>query len=611
MKKQILPKTLLFIFIFAFINIFISIFGKENSLIGVIVITMLLMLLQRNLAISPIKNTFKLVGINLFLGVFSFLAIQNIFLGIVCNLVAMFIVAYLFSYNLRSHLDVAFGLLYLFMIGAPVSLDQLPLRLTSLAAGALIIMISQILVNKNKLEKTSDKVLMDLGIYIAQKAEYLKDQNDYSESLDLKINNSMRKIKTIIYDNRKKGFFLTGNGSNVFNIVFNFERINTMLDDYRQDTSLYNSEDLSTISYELNNLKSYLNKDINQSEINFKNSMSTELYEFYDAMENIYFYLNEYTSNSSEKNIYDNLEIPYNFKKSYIYKDHISTKSMKFTYATKVAIGIALGGFIMDYFNLKEGRWILYTIFSVIQPYTEDGIIKTKKRLFGTILGCISVFILFSIFKDPTLRAIIIIFTGYISGYAKEIDYKYEMICITISAIGSVSMLTSPDVFIVNRVAFIALGIIIALIINKLILPYNANTAYEVLLDMYRNVIKEMETEVQLSVDGDGNLHKVKNLLLIANLLEDKLVSMNNLVKDKNQYEVLNKKRLLINSMYCIYLKFKRNNEMPIYYNLAQLEEAKDLIIEDIETTNDIDHKVICKNLLYIIENSDVIKVYA
>ncbi|MCG4734640.1 FUSC family protein, partial [Casaltella massiliensis] len=70
---------------------------------------------------------------------------------------------------------------------------------------------------------------------------------------------------------------------------------------------------------------------------------------------------------------------------------------MKFTYATKVAIGIALGGFIMDYFNLKEGRWILYTIFSVIQPYTEDGIIKTKKRLFGTILGCISVFILFSI----------------------------------------------------------------------------------------------------------------------------------------------------------------------------------------------------------------------
>ncbi|MCU9816515.1 hypothetical protein [Paraclostridium sp. AKS73] len=264
MKKQILPKTLLFIIIFAFINIFISIFGKENSLIGVIVITMLLMLLQRNLAISPIKNTFKLVGINLFLGVFSFLAVQNIFLGIVCNLVAMFIVAYLFSYNLRSHLDVAFGLLYLFMIGAPVSLDQLPLRLTSLAAGALIIMISQILVNKNKLEKTSDKVLMDLGIYIAQKAEYLKNQNDYSESLDLKINNSMRKIKTIIYDNRKKGFFLTGNGSNVFNIVFNFERINAMLDDYRQNTSLYDSEDLSMISYELNNLKCHLNKDINQ-----------------------------------------------------------------------------------------------------------------------------------------------------------------------------------------------------------------------------------------------------------------------------------------------------------------------------------------------------------
>ena len=39
MKKLILSKTIMFIFILAFINLFIAGFGSENTLIGVTVIT--------------------------------------------------------------------------------------------------------------------------------------------------------------------------------------------------------------------------------------------------------------------------------------------------------------------------------------------------------------------------------------------------------------------------------------------------------------------------------------------------------------------------------------------------------------------------------------------
>ena len=551
MKKQIIPKTILFVFIFVFINIFIAIFGKENSLIGVIIITMLLMLLQRNLAISPIKNTFKLLAINLFLGIFAFLSVQNIYLGIVCNLIAMFVVGYLFSYNLKSHLDIAFGLLYLFMLGVPVTIEQLPLRLMSLVGGTLIIMLSQIITNKNKLEKSSDKLINQIASLIAEKSDLLKNGKNI-EAIDLKLKSSLKQIKSILYDNRKDGFFLSDNGVNIFNIVFNFERIDELLNNYKYDKDV-----LLNINEELKKLKDYVSEVSEKNNRILNSEKSRNLHGFYDALENIYYYLDKYKNNSSEKDIYENIEIPHNFKKLYIYKDHLSVKSMKFTYAIKVAIGIAIAGFIMDYFNLSGGRWILYTVFSIIQPYTEDGIVKTKKRVFGTVFGCISVFILFSIFKNSTVRSLLIIFVGYLSGYAKEIDYKYEMICITISAVGVVSVLTSPETFIINRLMFIALGAIIALIINRLILPYNINTAYNVLVEMHGKTIKEMESEVSLALNGNGNRHKIKSLLLISNLIEDKLSSMNGIVKNENHDLILNKNRSLANNMYSTYLKTK------------------------------------------------------
>ncbi|WP_010292105.1 hypothetical protein [Clostridium senegalense] len=48
-KKMILSKSILFIMIVAFIGLFKIIFGKENTLIGVTVITLALMIIEKNL----------------------------------------------------------------------------------------------------------------------------------------------------------------------------------------------------------------------------------------------------------------------------------------------------------------------------------------------------------------------------------------------------------------------------------------------------------------------------------------------------------------------------------------------------------------------------------
>ncbi|EPZ62620.1 hypothetical protein H477_5316 [[Clostridium] sordellii ATCC 9714] len=247
-------------------------------------------------------------------------------------------------------------------------------------------------------------------------------------------------------------------------------------------------------------------------------------------------------------NLEDKLDVPKEFKKLSVYKRNFNTNSTRFTYAFKVGLGIAIAGFIKDFFHLSEGRWIMFTVFALIQPYSEMCITKSKKRIVGTIVGCFIVFILFSIFKEKSIRGIIIILAGYTSSYTK--DYRDLMICNTISAIGAICAFGPPQIFILNRFLFVILGMFIALIINKLILPYNAKNGYKSLINMYKEVISEMSLEIQLCVKDQSNLHKVKNLVLISTLIEDKIISMQDLVKDSNHNNLLRDKKIMMSNMY-------------------------------------------------------------
>ncbi|MDU7905348.1 MAG: hypothetical protein E7J33_07305, partial [Peptostreptococcaceae bacterium] len=204
----------------------------------------------------------------------------------------------------------------------------------------------------------------------------------------------------------------------------------------------------------------------------------------------------------------------------------------------------------------------------------------------------------------------------YTSSYTK--DYRDLMRCNTISAIGAICAFGPPQIFILNRFLFVILGVFIALIINKLILPYNAKNGYKFLINMYKEVISEMSLEIQLCVKDQSNLHKVKNLVLISTLIEDKIISMQDLVKDSNHNNLLRDKKIMMSNMYSLYLKLKSTKDkydvesvITNPENAITLEKAKDMVIDNINSSNDKDNKIVYKNLLYILENNEDTKSYA
>ena len=112
--KDVISKTILYISIVLFVVIFKTIFGVENTLIGVTTVTAMLMFLQRDLTLEPIKNTLGLVGINVISGLGAFIAANNIFLGVIINFLIMFMISYMFSYALKKPLYLPLSLQYLF-----------------------------------------------------------------------------------------------------------------------------------------------------------------------------------------------------------------------------------------------------------------------------------------------------------------------------------------------------------------------------------------------------------------------------------------------------------------------------------------------------------------
>jgi len=111
---------------------------------------------------------------------------------------------------------------------------------------------------------------------------------------------------------------------------------------------------------------------------------------------------------------------------------------------------------------------------------------------------------------------------GYLMSYVKV--YRYSTILVTFSAIGAAALITgATEILTLERLLFVGLGVVLALLINRFILPYKLEDATEDLLEMYNDTIHEMLMEVSSQVRSAGHEHVMKNLLLITTMIEDRL----------------------------------------------------------------------------------------
>ena len=526
-KKIIINNTITFVIVMFFVITFKSIFGEENTLIGVTTITATLMFLERDFTGSPLKNTLKFIGINLLIGMgTSLIVASNMWLGLIINFIVVFIFSYIFTYNLRQPLYVPFGLQYLFLLTTPVPTDRLDIRLLALIFGALIIMLVQLLFNKNKLATSGNKILVDVCESIENKVCCIKGKSNNYDYIN-NINSSIDEFRTIVYDKGESNYYLTKEAKIKLNISVALEVISRIL--YSDNNKSINLiildtlEELVKVAKEVISINSKENKTIQLNSYNIKkllnycqeheinDLLNLQLLESMICLDDT---LEELTKLDIKQynvvnKIGDKSEI---FSKKNIKSFLTETDLPKYCYGMRMAITMTIGLFFMEYFKLPEGRWILFTILSLTTPLYETSKHKIRYRIGSTLVGSVIIIILFSIFKTENIRLLIVMLAGYLQGYVNE--YKYKIIFVTVSAIGAAVIVGNIQELTIERILMVAIGTIIAIIANKYLFPYNLEKSNEQLRNIYDASIKKMFKELRSLVEGKNNPEFIKHLFV-------------------------------------------------------------------------------------------------
>lgn len=575
MKKKIIFNTIIFVLIIAFISAFSKIFGDVNSLVGVGIATIALVLVERDLTIHPFRNTIKLLAINLGLGVFSFVSHINMWIAIPLNLIALFFIGYVFSYNLRKSTVIPFGLLYLFMLYTPIDESLIMGRFLALIIGAFLVMIFQFIFNKNKFSKVRTQSTDEIYKNILEKISLIKIGKDTKE-IDEKIKANIKTVKKVILDKRVKGFYLTESADVLTQVIWILERISISLDEI---TTKYKKSDYILL---LNSLYDAV-ENISQNK-----SVIHSLYDDYKSAqidEKILIEFDELLIDLEKdmKNVFKandklvreenfDIKIPKHFNKVFDYKKDFSIDSLRFSFATRLAIAVTLGAFLTQFFNLTEGRWMVYTIFSLIQPYAENCKTKAKERVQGTIIGTLIVLVSFTLIKSTGGRFAVILLAGYLNPFFT--NYRDIAVTFTISAVASAALMGGTTKFVLARISFVLLGTLIALLSNKFILPFKIEDGKKAIVDIYDYLARQMLRDVK-NIEQDHN-HNIKGMFLIPSLIEDRMNLLNFGINCEKESAFITNRRVLINNIYKHYTSLKKEDTVKedIYKMISELENS-------------------------------------
>ena len=606
-KQFIISQTILYVFIMAFVITFKIIFGDKNILVGVMGITAILMLTQINLTVSPGKNLVKLLIINLGIGIFTYLANINIWAAIPINFIGIFIIAYTFYYNLKSPVYLPFTLQYMFLLATPITAAELPMRLLSLLVAPIGIMLIQFVVNKNKTTKVGNKLIGGICDNLIKKINNDENKVEINEAIKKNAND----FRKIIYDNRKDNFYVTEEGRIKLNIVVILEKLSNLLDESTNNKQLLNDliVCLQELKYSLGKEDNLKNIADNISKIlnNYKRDNINDLVSLriLNTINMLDISLGELKSLGKENynTIKANKSIPEQYKMINVHKKEFYTKSVKFSYAIRVSLGITISAFIADYFKFPEGRWIYFTAFAIIIPIYELSKKKLKDRIFATLVGGAIIVIVFTLFKNMLIRMLVIMAAGYLRSYTST--YRYGTIYTTICAIGAAAMTGGEVVLTIDRIVFVIFGTIIAIIINRFVLPVRMKDANKELLGTYRGVLYKMLNEVyEGAINKNNNTHEMDTLLLVTTMIEERLVANNgnSIIEENSSY--FDKLRVLIIDIYQLYRLVKRseikhNNDMvedlKLLSNLENINIDNEIknVEEHIKTAEGMDNKII------------------
>ncbi|MVO75886.1 hypothetical protein GOD97_14220, partial [Paeniclostridium sordellii] len=452
-KKQL---TNIFVFFIAMISIFsFLIFGKENLLIGIGSISIAITMIGQNYKSNKIQTFITLSVIQLILGLGAYISGYSSIIATFVSLSISFSIYYIFSNETKASKSSAFMTLYVLLLYSPITIEQLPKRLIALIFSSLVIMCLYFILSRYNFKKITNSQIINTIDLINKQLDLIKE-GQVIEEFNKNASILLKNIELNIYDSIEKNKKLSIEVYKKEVVVLLLKKINTSLNYIKEseiDETLFKN-----LKFVLDDIKLYILEKISDNELKERfikydsnydiKSLNSDLktYNYYNlrlAIKELYRQLdNEFIIQNLREKISLRLQLKTDID---ILKNNFSMSSLRFNIAVKASILIATSIFIVNYFNIYEGKWIVLTLSILLLPYAEQSSKKALDRVIGTVIGAI-IFGLIYKFIDGNIILITIVFL--ISLYMNISVRKYDIRCIfiTINAIMAVKMIYPSSV---------------------------------------------------------------------------------------------------------------------------------------------------------------------
>lgn len=547
-----------------------TIFGVENTIIGLIIAMASYAFLRLDLTSYPIYKSMIFLILNLFLAISAYISAINPFAGLIINFLILFTVSFIYTTEFKNVISYIFLLLYVYMLEYPISLDELPRRLVAMGVGVFIIIGIHILFNRRNFKKNSNNIIIRSIRNIQKEICHIINES-YREKENIYIDSELRKL-LILIEGRNNNKFIENHKDDIyFNIVLILERINSIINKVGKINN--KSKDiidyLNRLNHDLENITLFLERKvdcINEEKDDLSkpstiNNWTEKEYAFLGEctelirlleknINNLY----EYNKKKSRKRI----KLKFNLKELLIGNSSLKMKHLRVAYSLKLAIAVSLIMFIVDLFKIHQGRWIVTSVYVVIQPYEEETLTKAIKRFKGTIIGVIIYISIFTFFPHIIPLELLLLILMFL--YFVQKDYEKKVVCTALMALSFGLSRSTVGYLAFYRFLFVIIGIVIALGINKLIFPQSIKNSIYDLKERYLELTNKLLCELKSILYEEKYNENTIKLLLDCNFIESKLMENKLIAENLELKDLVYKQSIILSKIRCLILFINYSN---------------------------------------------------
>lgn len=547
-----------------------TIFGVENTIIGLIIAMASYAFLRLDLTSYPIYKSMIFLILNLFLAISAYISAINPFVGLIINFLILFTVSFIYTTEFKNVISYIFLLLYVYMWEYPISLDELPRRLVAMGVGVFIIIGIHILFNRRNFKKNSNNIIIRSIRNIQKEICHIINES-YKEKENIYIDSELRKL-LILIEGRNNNKFIENHKDDIyFNIVLILERINSIINKVGKINNKSKSviDYLNRLNHDLENITLFLERKVEF--INEEKDDLSKGFTINNWTEKEYAFLEECTElirllEKNINNLYEynrkksgkRIKVKFNLKELLIGNSSLKVKHLRVAYSLKLAIAVSVIMFIVDLFKIPQGRWIVTSVYVVIQPYEEETLTKAIKRFKGTIIGVIIYISIFTFFPHIIPLELLLLILMFFYFFQK--DYDKKVVCTALMTLSLGLSRSTVGSLAFYRFFFVIIGIVIALMVNKLIFPQSVKNSIYDLKERYLELTNKLLCELKSILYEDEYNENTVKLLLDCNLIESKLMENKLIAGNLELKDLVYKQSIILNKIRCRILFINYSN---------------------------------------------------